>query len=44
MDRIIQVLFSLLEEQEGILIEYQIEKISEIKEEMSKQIETENKT
>ncbi len=44
MDRIIQVLFSLLEEQEGILIEYQIEKVSEIKEEMSKQIETENKT
>lgn len=44
MDRIIQVLFSLLEEQEGILIEYQIEKVSEIKEEMSKQIETVNKT
>lgn len=44
MDRIIQVLFSLLEEQEGILIEYQIEKVSEIKEEMSKLIETENKT
>lgn len=44
MERIIQVLFSLLAEQEDLVIEYQIKKISEKKKGEETMIKSENET